>query len=578
MNQPSEASAPMSQTVSDQQPLLSSAPWWMFAGSLLAFPCISHILVNACFAAGIRVPATLAPVAILLALGTGEFLGRQSRLSLRARLQVLAATIVVCAVAIGLAAWFFDMSWDGLWYHQTAVYQMSHGWNPLYDPMHAFVPHLQDWVRHYAKGPWYFALALYTATGNIEAAKAAPWIALAAAFAAANGALLDYGFRRWTAMLLAFFIAFNPVVVFELASFLVDGLMISYLACFLASLFVWIRRPTASSYWLMGVSSILCVNAKFTGLVYMCFALVGIGLYLVLARRDILRRFATFQVAVVLVGVLVFGFNPYVTNTVNRHYPFYPILGTAEFPSLAQQGEDPIERWETPDNMVGTSRFVRLGYALFGRPGAQPYYPGRNAILMFPFDVSWTDFSIYYFHDVRISGFGPLFSGAFLAGLGLIALTWKRPGIPLTVIGIAVGTIVASLLVSEHTWWARYGPQLWWIPIIGLIAGFAHYGGRAVRILTVGLASLLLVNILPISLVHFQWEISATETSHQQMRQLAGRKGLDVDFQYFGEPFGERLKNAGVPFTRADTLHCQNPVELMSVSPGYPCAVRVCGE
>ena len=49
------------------------------------------------------------------------------------------------------------------------------------------------------------------------------------------------------------------------------------------------------------------------------------------------------------------------------------------------------------------SRFFRLAYALFGRPGAQPFYPGVDASLMLPFDVGPGDFAIYYFHDVRIA-------------------------------------------------------------------------------------------------------------------------------------------------------------------------------
>jgi hypothetical protein len=260
----------------------------------------------------------------------------------------------------------------------------------------------------------------------------------------------------------------------------------------------------------------------------------------------------------------------------NRHHPFYPILGTPEYPSLAGQGQDPIERWETPGNMVGKGRLVRLGYALFGRPGAQPYYPGNDASLMPPFDVGWNDFAIYYFHDVRISGFGPLFSGAFLIALILIAVSIVRPGIPWEVILLAAAMISASVLVSEHTWWARYGPQLWWIPMLGLVGGLTCRGGGGVRALTWGLAAVLIFDVVPISIVHFRWEADATRITHEQLQLLHGRRGVRVDLQYFGEPFGERLKNGGVVFIRVDSLACAAPMELMSVSPGYPCAVRAC--
>ena len=138
----------------------------------------------------------------------------------------------------------------------------------------------------------------------------------------------------------------------------------------------------------------------------------------------------TIQLVSIFVGVAIFGFNPYVTNTIHRGHPFYPMLGTAAYPSLSESGQDPIERDETPHNMVGRNRFVRFAYAIFGRPGSQPFFQGENANLMWPFDIGWKDFNIFYFHEVRISGFGPLFSGALIISLFLFGMVLVRPSIP----------------------------------------------------------------------------------------------------------------------------------------------------
>ena len=116
----------------------------------------------------------MAPAALLLSLAAGDWLARREGLRGPLRIAPPATALAVLGVSLFLAAAFFDMSWDGLWYHQTAVYQMAHGWNPLRDPMHSFAPHLQDWLRHYAKGPWYVALALFQTTPHIEWAKARP--------------------------------------------------------------------------------------------------------------------------------------------------------------------------------------------------------------------------------------------------------------------------------------------------------------------------------------------------------------------------------------------------------------------
>jgi hypothetical protein len=516
-----------------------------------------------------------APVALILSIACGAWLGRRElRVAQVWLLSGIAVSIV--GTSLFLAGLMYDLSWDGLWYHQTAVYQLSRGWNPLADPMREFVPHLQDWVRHYAKGPWYVALALFSLTGDIEVAKAAPWIATAATGFAVFAGSVDAGLKRGAAVLAAALVALNPVNLFELASYLVDGLMISFLACLVAATVRWIQRPSLLPGTVLVVSAILCLNAKQTGLAYVCFAFAGCFLYVFLRRRELLARLAAIQGMALLAGVLAFGFNPYVTNTVHRGHPFYPVLGTTEFPSLAGRGEDPIEKYETPHNLMGRNRLVRLAYAVFGRPGAQPYHPGPDAGLMVPFDIRFSDFDMYYFHDVRIAGFGPLFSGALILSVCLLAVvTVKRRG-DRAWIWIASGAIVSSLFISEHTWWARYGPQLWWIPLVAMIAGFLAENLRVARTLAAVISALLVINLIPLAFVHYRWEVDATRVTRRQLALLKERGPVDIDFQYFGEPFGERLKAGGVTFRAVQKLDCSGPLELMSVSPGYPCAVRAC--
>jgi hypothetical protein len=213
---------------------------------------------------------------------------------------------------------------------------------------------------------------------------------------------------------------------------------------------------------------------------------------------------------------------------------------------------------------------------MFGRPGAEPYFPGRDARLMWPFDVGWRDFEIYYFPDVRVSGFGPLFSGAFLIALALLGAALIRPGLPREIVVLFVVTVAASVLVGLHLWWARYGPQVWWLPIMAILAGLSVPGWRAVRWSAWGLALLLLVNAVLIEARHFVWESQATRTMYRQIALLRQKGGSEIDLQYFREPYGERLRAAGVAFRESRTLHCAKPMELMSVPHGYPGAVRAC--
>ena len=116
---------------------------WSISAILLSFLCLMHLGVMLSFALGWSVSFFVAPIALFFALVVGDWLARRG--GLRGMLRIVPPVIgmTVLILALFLAASFFDMSWDGLWYHQTAVYQMSHGWNPIYDPMHSFVPHGQ---------------------------------------------------------------------------------------------------------------------------------------------------------------------------------------------------------------------------------------------------------------------------------------------------------------------------------------------------------------------------------------------------------------------------------------------------
>ena len=549
---------------------------WSAVAILLALFFFAHLGVLISFTAGWSISRFLAPAALLAALATGDWLARREGLRGRLRIAPPAAALAILGISLFLSATFLDMSWDGLWYHQTAIYQMAHGWNPLRDPMHAFVPSLEDYVRYYAKGPWYVSLAIFKTIPHIEWAKPAPWMAMAASFLAAAAAALEFGMSRRVAAAIAALVALNPVVLCELASYLVDGLLISFMACWVAAVATGFRQPRLLVHGVAFASMVLCINTKFSAIVFLCFFCAAGGLYLLIRQRRLVLRYAAIQGATMLLAAGVFGFNPYITNTIHRGHPFYPWLGTAAYPSYEQRGPDPNEKWETPKNLVGRNRLLRFSYGLFGRPGAQPFFEGPNAHLMWPFDVRWKDFEMFYFHELRISGFGPLFSGAFLIALLLLAAALIRPGLPREVVILLVGAVVASLVVGVHMWWARYGPQLWWLPVIAVMAGLAVPGWRAVRWGAWSLAALLLVNAALVGAVHFRWEFQSTRTNREQMAFLRQKGEVEVDFQYFIEPYGERLRAAGVSFRPSRKLHCDHPMDLMSVAHGYPGQIRAC--
>jgi hypothetical protein len=550
---------------------------WCTGAALLAWLCALHLGVLANFALGAGVSPALAPLATVAALLAAFRLGRRAGLSPRQGAAAAALAGSVIAAGLALAASFLDLSWDGQWYHQTAIYKMSSGWNPIHEPLRAFGSSSDLWVLHYAKGPWYVALALFATTGSIEVAKAMAGISLVIGFLIVLAAALELGLGRLSALLVALLTALNPVTTCAVVTHQVDAILVSLMASAVAAGLCFCRRPNWLNALVMLLCAVLCINTKFTGLVYLCFFFAGGAVYCFWRQRATVPRFLALATAAILVGTLVFGFNPYVTNTIKRGHPFYPVQGTAAYPGLAQRGRDPIELYETPHNLMGRSRLVRLAYGVFGRPSTAPFV-SENAELMWPFAASWRDFGLYYFHDVRISGFGPLFSGVLLLALGLAALGCARRALPCGVLLLLGGTIVASLLVSTHTWWARYGPHLWWLPLILLAAALRAGRPPLLKRAALVIAAVLLADTLIVSAVHTRWEWRSTRALRQQLLDLREAGAMTVDLAYFVVPVAERLRTAGVVFEATRRFECPDDrqLTLLSVCAGYPGAVRIC--
>jgi hypothetical protein len=512
----------------------------------------------------------IAPAMAVAAVGIGYILAGWEGLVGYRRLRPLAWSLALMALAVGLAAFYYDLSVDGQWYHQTAILSLAQGWSPVTEPLRPFTANLQLFVRHYAKGPWYAAAEIFAATGHIELGKAIDWIAFAAMFCAGLGATLDAGLGRRRAFTLAVVLALNPVVLSELTTFMVDEIVFAFLAVAAAATWTGLQFRARPALLVAGISgAIACINAKFTGLVFLCFVAAAAALWCLVYRREKFHRFVLVAAGTLLLGAGVWGYNPYVTNTLYRHQPFYPVLGSASYPSLTQQGKEGIELYETPKNMQGRNRLVRFGYAIFGRPGNQPYQKGRNASLMWPFDAHPRDLYAYTFHETRVAGFGPWFSGSLLLslllGLGLAATARLRW--PLALVS---GAIAASLLISPHLWWPRYGPQLWLLPIVPLVFAF---GGARPRGQIWGawiLAGLLIVNAGIVGWMRFHWETAA---SLRLGRQLAAMRqsGLtyDVSSRYFHNSTDERLGEAGVKSREIGSKPPPHGTELTSVVDGY---------
>jgi hypothetical protein len=557
------------------QPL--AAICWTTTAILAGFMCFTQAGVMLCMLMGRAGIAWAAPVGLALALVVGDFLGRRIGLAPRKRIWPPLLALGVLGFGLAFSAFYFDLSWDGQWYHQTGIYALAKYWNPLTDPLRAFteVPNTELWVRHYPKGPWYVAAAIFDTTGRIEWGKCVDVIAWAAMGLATLAAALDYGMRRSRAAAIAFVVALNPAVISEITTYMVDGVMISYLTVVAAVIFSGFRRPRPTVILVGILASIASINAKFTGLVFLCVIFAAGGIWCLLRARRWLITYIGWTLPALFLGAVVWGYNPYVTNTIYRYNPFYPQSGSKAFPSLDDQGKQGIENWETPKNFLPHNRFVRLFLATFGRPGNMPYHRERNSELMWPFMARWSDLFYYHYHETRVAGFGPWFSGALLFSLALAAWILSKPGAARTEMSLIAMTIVGSLVISPYFWWARYGPQLWLLPILPAALVFSAASSRwalnAARILV----ALLAVNAGIVTAVRMKWETNATLTLQRQLTELHQSDGRIIFYiQRFGASVPERLKEWSITYENGSASEVRGGKVLMSMVEDYPNPVR----
>ena len=549
---------------------------WTTTAILAGFLCFTQAGMMLCMLMGRAGIAWAAPVGLALALIMGDRAGRRMGLARRQRIWPPVLALGVLGLGLAFSAYYFDFSWDGQWYHQTAIYALANDWNPLTDPLRAFPdpPRAELWVRHYPKGPWYVAAAIFDTTHQVELGKCINVISWAAMALATFAAALDYGLRRSRAAAIAIVVSLNPVVMSEITTFLIDGIMMSFLTVVIAAIFSGFRKPQPVVILVGLLAAIASINAKFTGLAFLCMIFAAGGFWCLLRARRWLLPYCGLALLAIFLGAAVFGYNPYVTNSIYRHNPFYPLSDSKAFPAPSDENAQGIEHGETPKNFLPHNRFVRLFLSVFGRPGNQPYHQQRNSQLMWPFAARWADLFYYRYHETRVAGFGPWFSGALLLSLGLTtSILLKRTSARAVMILISLA-IIASLVTSPYFWWARYGPQLWLLPIVPAVFIFWASTSRWALNTAWLLVALLTVNAGIVTAVRMKWETNASQTLRQQLTEFRqSDRQLLIYFPRFSVSGEGRLKAWGISY-KIDRKQVGTGPKLMSVVEDYPLPTR----
>jgi len=249
-------------------------------------------------------------------------------------------------------------------------------------------------------------------------------------------------------------------------------------------------------------------------------------------------------------------------------------MGTWKFPSVYEQtGRDDNEIYETPKNMQGKGIITRFFYAQFGRPGNAPYNNEQNAVLMYPFTSKMSEWSAYHYHETRVSGFGPLFSGILI--LSVILFIWLLFDIKISrwILIFSWLAIISTLFISKHFWWPRFAPHIWFIPILPICISLWNSVSKVRAIFTWLLVMLVVLNGLIVAFVHMDWETRSSIHLFKQLSELKQKnRTIEINYGWFEKSMQEKLLTWGIKYTQIsmETILKDKHQELTSVVEGYP--------
>jgi hypothetical protein len=185
-------------------------------------------------------------------------------------------------------------------------------------------------------------------------------------------------------------------------------------------------------------------------------------------------------VAAICLGVLVLGFDPYVTNVRQGLHPFYPVMGSNRIDVMTHN---------TPPVLLHRNRPLKFLISFFSQASDVETWK----VIKIPFTVSKQELHSLAAPDVRLGGWGVFFSGVTLGSLALFLLMkgWRRNAS----LVLALVLVAATSFINPECWWARYAPQIALLPVFLLLPGLRAESRRA-RMIASALCVFLLFNSL----------------------------------------------------------------------------------
>ncbi len=452
---------------------------------------------------------------------------------------------------------FYDTAFDSLAYHQEIIIRLTQGWDlySLNNPLHT-----KDFINSHTytqtKAAEICSASLVKFDGLIESGKIFNFLMIFSSFFIAFYAATVFPWISIrVATLISALLAFNPVSVYQSASYYIDGQLSSILLCLFSLAVILLTEKKFLYVFFIFLSIIIASNLKLTGLVY-SFVVASILAVLLFFREDFKMFFASslMFLSAALIAIFLVGFNPYVTNHIYHGHIFYPFFC-----------KNPVQVIEhAPPSMKGKNQIEKAFASIFSE--CENFYVGHltEYSFKFPLFVSAHELTCFANTDTRASGFGPLFAAMFIVSLlvifSIIFIDWKTGAI----ISLFFLWILASGFIITEPWWARFVPQIYFAPISTILVSY-KFNSKVLKFLRNFLLFLAIANILLISMVYYTSQYATSASLERQLKETANSyKKIYIYFPYGTFASLYRLKSAGIDAVPVDANYFKEAPQKIS--------------
>lgn len=436
---------------------------------------------------------------------------------------------VLCLmVALGISMMFFDISYDGSWYHLTSIIKMGNGWNPIYEYINSggFGDVYID--SYSCKSIWSFGATVYALFGSMDFTKIiSTLMAFSVFFLSVSifGKLTDEKWKLFLIVIFSFVIGFNPIYISQMFTNYIDSTLglytIFYVLLFINLLLGSVDFNKKLFCFLISICIALMANTKLTGLFFAAiFFLIFIIIYFIqkIKKKEFNKKLffqVFFSGLFGLIFTLWIGINPFITNVVRDHNPFYPIIGSEYIEVMGANVPEAIR------NKSNFEKILLINFAQTSNSTSIDDFRLQNPL-------TWNEDFKSIMQDTRVGAFGSFFSTIILLiGISILIFSKKivneKDKKNRNVFAISIAVIAVVALIFPESWWGRYYVILWCVPIF-ICLYYLLTKNKWMNIASIIIALIILLNVATCFIGIYQYNKTYSKSFTDYVESIKGKK------------------------------------------------------